>query len=378
MKTTCIFACAFSLVRTLKIHIPLKMKRFGDLKKYELPNATHIWSTKVPIMFAIAVLTTCATLIQAFSADDTFAVSINGLIECEEVVKTVGILQAPGEGITEDDSSFSCLVDPKYTLTGSHNIEMELLNLKDSFEQEREEAYARGKTRLCIMNSSVGSGSVSLPPPDELDNIVCPIDPFGEQGEEQCWMPTLIWHSPSPEQLKRANARKKNELNQNKSILVFRISTTTGGSPTANAATVSNDVFGPVDTVNVASQYAACSNGQLDFYPATPNGLALTAMGVYDIFIPTTSSSVSSGILNAVKIQIGDEILDQIDHYFFQMVSWQCAYIKNIIRNRNSFNSQNFAFHQPPGTPRTVGGSTTWIAFASFVSFPILIICRKK
>jgi hypothetical protein len=353
------------------------MKRFRDGKINKL-NATHKWSTKALTMFAIAVLTTCATLVQAFSADDTFAVSINGRIECEEVVRNVGVVQAPGGGITEDDSSFLCLVDPNYTLTGSKNIELELLNLKDSFEQEREEAHARGKTRLCIMNSSVGAGTVSLPPPDELDNIVCPNDPFGEEGEEQCWMPTLIWHSPSPDQMQKANARKLNESKQNRSILVFRISTTTAGSPTASSVAVSNDVFGTVDTVNVASQYAACSNGKLDFSPATPNGLALSAIGVYDIFVPTTSSSISSGILNAVKTQVGDEILDQIDHYFFQMVSWQCACIKNVIRIRNSFNSQIFAFHQPPGTPRTVGGSNTWIAFASFVSFPISLFATRN
>jgi hypothetical protein len=177
---------------------------------------------------------------------------------------------------------------------------------------------------LTIHEGLIQGSTIILPSHAESSSIACPTknsmhnDDAGELAK--CFVPTLNWHSPPSYASRRS---RKLAVNQSgvRSILVFRITTSTHGAPDASTATVSDKVFGPTDTVNIATQYALCSNNKLDFIPAAPTGLSLSATGVHDISVTTTSASTSGSIMNAVKTAIGNSVLDSIDHKFYHMVS---------------------------------------------------------
>ncbi len=259
----------------------------------------------------------------SISAEGPFAHNINGEIVCDEVVMKEGTY-LDKNGDIGHETTFSCLVNPAYTETGSKYIELDLINLDSSFEEEREAALAVGKTQLTIHEGLIQGSTIFLPSHAESSSIACRTKNFmhnDDAGElAQCFEPTLNWHSPPSDALRRS---RKLAVNQSgvRSILVFRITTSTHGAPDASAETVSDKVFGPTDTVNIATQYAACSNNKLDFIPASPTGLSLSAAGVHDITVTTTSASDSASIKNAVKSAIGDSVLDNIDHKFYHMVS---------------------------------------------------------
>ena len=119
---------------------------------------------------------------------------------------------------------------------------------------------------------------------------------FEERVEQQCYEPTLNWLSAPTGNV--TEGRKKKNL----CILVIHVTTTTSGSPSASSADTSDQVFGPSDNVNIATQYAACSNNQLDFYAAVPTGISLlVAGGVYDI----TVSTASTRHLEEIMIKLG-------------------------------------------------------------------------
>jgi hypothetical protein len=134
-------------------------------------------------------------------------------------------------------------------------------------------------------------------------------------------MKTLNWHSPPPSYASRRSRKLAVNQEGQRSILVFRITTSTNGAPSASASTVSDKVFGPTDTVNIATQYAACSNNKLDFVPAASTGLSLSATGVHDISVSTTATSTSYDIKNLVNTAVGDSVFDNTDHVFYHMVS---------------------------------------------------------
>jgi hypothetical protein len=266
-----------------------------------------------------------SAITSSHSADGPFAHNINGKIVCDEVIVKEGTyLDENGE--IGHETTFSCFVNPSYTETGSKYIELDLVNFGSSFEEERDAAYAVGKTQLTIYESSIQGSTIILPSHNESSSIIaCPTGNFlhEDDGEQsQCFVKTLNWHSPPPIYAASRRSRKLavNQVGQ-RSILVFRITTSTDGAPTASAATVSDKVFGPTDTVNIATQYAACSNNKLDFIPAASTGLTLSATGVHDITVTTTSTSTTSDIKNAVKTVVGDSVFENTDHAFYHMVS---------------------------------------------------------
>ena len=257
------------------------------------------------------------------SAEGPFAHNINGKIVCDEVVMKEGTFLDKNGDIAHD-TTFSCLVNPTYTETGSEYIELDIINLDSSFEEEREAALAAGKTQLTIHEGLIHGSTIILPAHAESSSIACPTENLmhnNDTGEVvKCFEPILNWHYPPSDASRR---HRKLAINQTgvRSILVFRITTTTNGAPDATSASVSDAVFGSTDTVTIASQYAACSNNKLDFIPAAPTGLSLSATGVHDITVTTTSASDSGDIMNAVKSAIGNSVLGTIDHKFYHMVS---------------------------------------------------------
>ena len=258
------------------------------------------------------------------SADGPFAHNINGKIVCDEVMEQEGTY-FDEQGEIAHETTFSCLVNPRYTETGSKYIELDLVNLDPSFEEERDAAYAVGKTQLTIYEGSIQGSTIILPSHRESSSLIaCPTDEnflHKDDGEQsQCFVKTLNWHSPPIYASRRSRKLAVNQVGQ-RSILVFRITTTTHGAPNKSAAEVSNNVFGPTDTVNIATQYAACSNNKLDFIPAASTGLTLSATGVYDISVTTTTTSTTSDIRNAVKTTVGNSVFDNTDHAFYHMVS---------------------------------------------------------
>ena len=82
---------------------------------------------------------------------------------------------------------------------------------------------------------------------------------------------------------RRANGERPGNTQRRlatKSMLVLRVNAQ-DSSPTHTAAQLSDKVFGTDgDLVNLKSQYWACSDGQLDFQPATGAGIT---NGVYDV-----------------------------------------------------------------------------------------------
>jgi hypothetical protein len=257
------------------------------------------------------------------SADGPFAQTINGKIVCDEVIEKEGTyLDENGE--IGHETTFSCFVNPSYTETGSKYIELDLVNFSPSFEEERDAAYAVGKTQLAIYESSIQGSTIILPSQNESSNIIaCPTGEnflHKDDGEQsQCFVKTLNWHSPPSYASRRSRKLAVNQVGQ-RSILVFRITTTTNGAPTASSATVSDKVFGPTDTVNIATQFAACSNNKFDFIPAASTGLTLSATGVHDITVTTTSTSTTSDIKNAVKTAVGNSVFENTDHAFYHVV----------------------------------------------------------
>ena len=302
---------------------------------------------------SLVCLSLQVTASDTISADGPFAQTVNGQILCNEIVRNEGTDLV--DGIPTHYSFFSCIVDPSYTLTGSKHIELTLENLEqeDEFKKQHKDAEAVGKTRLRILGGKIDRSTIVLPSIGArnkdliLDSSICPARTdnashiLPNDGRKfECREPTLNWLSAPTNDSKK----RKLAVNQtgNKSILVFRVTTSTFGSPTSSTAELSDHVFGPVDAVNIASHFAACSNNKLVFYPAAPVGLTLSATGVYDITVSTSASSTRFDVRNAVVSQVGDAIIDQVDHYFVQTVSLVVV----VVRVHHYIPLKNILLHQ--------------------------------
>ena len=260
-----------------------------------------------------------------------FARSIDGTIICNDVIREAGIF-VDDNGVFRDDTQFACLVDPTYTNDGSKFIELTMSNLPSSFMADRKKAQSAGNTRLRIMDATVERSTIILP--DDIDVKSCDetVVIFGNddsrqhEQQQQCFLSKLIWFAPDAQSQGQTSTQHSRKLavNQtgNRSILVFRI-TTTNGSPTASAAAVSDSIFGgDLDTVHIVSQFAACSDNKLTFSPAAPTGMTASATGVYDITVTgDTDSSTATEIKNLVNTAVSSSVIDQADHVFYHMVS---------------------------------------------------------
>lgn len=80
-----------------------------------------------------------------------------------------------------------------------------------------------------------------------------------------------------------------------KKVLVVRV-IAQNDSTTASAANLSDSVFGTLgDTVTLKSQYSACSHGQIQFVPATGNGIN---NGVIEVTVSTVNTSQGDSVMN--------------------------------------------------------------------------------
>lgn len=282
----------------------------------------------VTIKWKLSFLVILLSFVNNASAGEDFAHTINGKIVCNDVIQEDGII-IDDNGAFRDDTNFACIVDPGYAVSESKYIELTLLNLPSSFENDRKAALKTGRTRLLIVDGTVEKSTLILP---DNDNIEFSTDLFGngEPYQQQCYASKIVWHTPraNEETSPHQHHSRKLAVNQtgDRKILVFRISTATHGSPTASAADASDQIFGPTDTVNIVSQFADCSNNKLTFSPATITGTVspatLAATGVYDISVTgDTSSSTATDIKNLVIAAVGDSFLNQADHIFYHVVS---------------------------------------------------------
>ena len=282
----------------------------------------------ITIKWKLSFLAILLSFVNNSSAGEDFAHTINGKIVCNDVIQEDGII-IDDNGSFRGDTNFACIVDPGYAVSESKYIELALLNLPSSFENDRKAALKTGRTRLTIFDGTVEKSTLILP---DNNNIECSNDLLGngEPYQQQCYATKIVWHSPqaNEETSPHQNHSRKLAVNQtgNRKILVFRITTTTHGSPTASAADVSDQIFGPTDDVNIVSQFADCSNSKLTFSPATITGTVspatLAATGVYDISVTgDTSSSTATDIKNLVIAAVEDSFLGQADHIFYHVVS---------------------------------------------------------
>ena len=82
---------------------------------------------------------------------------------------------------------------------------------------------------------------------------------------------------------------------------------------TSDEATIRNEIFGTSgDVVNLKSQYAACSHGQLNFVPATTGAGINDGVKTVDISPQTVTGVDNSVIRNAANTAAGGKIADYV------------------------------------------------------------------
>ncbi len=102
-----------------------------------------------------------------------------------------------------------------------------------------------------------------------------------------------------------------------RSVLVVHV-TALDASTTSTPAQLSDSVFGTLgDPVNLKSQFAACSKGQLNLYPADRPGIV---NGVVQVFIPTIVTGAEKNVIftaaeDAVAAKFGS--LSEFDHIMY-------------------------------------------------------------
>lgn len=237
-----------------------------------------------------------------------------------------------------------CAVSPEYLVSGVSGITLKIKNVDESFKRDYEKARSRGHTELVVQNPLLYNSTLELPTDDNMmiQSFEAPdsrelLWGFKQGGyirgekrhihPEAAMIQTLSkrkysWRPPS---LPTFNRRLAINTSGTRSIVVFRVTTISVGgtttSPTDDAATVSNNIFGP-SLINVATQYEACSNGQLDFEAATVSGLTYSApnSGVVEVTLDAANSGDADTIANKIVSDYSSAIA-QIDHVFYHVVS---------------------------------------------------------
>lgn len=103
-----------------------------------------------------------------------------------------------------------------------------------------------------------------------------------------------------------SNRNLATTIDNDKRILVVRVN---GNDQTPSAAELSDSIFGTSsDPVNLKSQMAACSKGQLTINPAANNGYGVSN-GVLQVTISSAAnkdkSAVETEAINAMRAQLG-------------------------------------------------------------------------
>lgn len=278
-----------------------------------------------------------------------FAKNVNGELVCEEVIESDVIM--PKSDNPEDGfysvHNYMCAVSPEYSVSGVSGITLEIKNVDDSFKRDYEKARSRGHTELVVQNPLLYNSTLELPIHDDMiQSYEAPnsrellgvpkkggyirggkrhIHPGEAATIQKLSKRKYSWRPPS---LPKFSRRLAINTSGTRSIVVFRVTTTfvngTTSSPTDDAATVSNNVFG-TSLINVATQYEACSNGNLDFIAATASGLTYSASGsgVVEVTLDAANSADAITISNKIREDYSSAIAG-IDHVFYHVVSSIC------------------------------------------------------
>lgn len=278
-----------------------------------------------------------------------FAKNVNGELVCEEVIESDVIM--PKSDNTEDGfysvHNYMCAVSPEYSVSGVSGITLEIKNVDDSFKRDYEKARSRGHTELVVQNPLLYNSTLELPihdnmiqsyeAPNSWELLGVPkkggyirggkrhIHPGEAATIQKLSKRKYSWRPPS---LPKFSRRLAINTSGTRSIVVFQVTTTfvngTTSSPTDDAATVSNNVFG-TSLINVATQYEACSNGNLDFIAATASGLTYSASGsgVVEVTIDAANSADAITISNKIREDYSS-VIAGIDHVFYHVVSSIC------------------------------------------------------
>jgi len=234
---------------------------------------------------------------------------IDDEIICEEVNQSNG-LSVDESGSIGHFKDFFCEVEQKFTINGTTGgISMKLLNLPLSFEDEFRTAKTTGRTSLVIRTGFLDNASLSF------SNLAAPSD-FSTEMAVSSWnkasiggaisinKPVLQWIAPLSSARQTARKLAINTFGK-RSVLVFRVKTN-GLSPSITAEEVSNAVFGTGDdTVNLSSQYLACSYNKLNFTYAVGAELDsfLVANGVIDISVANAATTYEAANAAIAKAQ---------------------------------------------------------------------------
>lgn len=188
-----------------------------------------------------------------------------------------------------------------YLCFGENGVSWDVEGLPDDFFNSEE--LVSGETVLSI--SSAAKIKANENGPDKLKvNSGAAISLSKSQGRQ-------------PGRMLRQ--RKTRELAQKvgqSTVLVVRVTDMNGLAPALSAADLHQHFF--ADAVNLASQYAACSNNQLTFVPAT--GYSQINNGVIDVTVNydvsgKNSETVESYAIAAVQAIVTDE--SQWDHVMY-------------------------------------------------------------
>lgn len=249
---------------------------------------------------------------------------IDDEIICEEVNQSNG-LSVDENGSIKHFKDYFCAVEEKFTTNGTTGgISMKLLNLPLAFEDEFRTAKTNGRTSLVIRTGFIDKASLSF------SNLASPegrtvsksdfwtemavsssnktgVPEFQKNmlvGGAISIKPVLQWIAPLSSARQTARKLATNTTGK-RNVLVFRV-TTNGLSPSITAEEISNAVFGTGDdTVNLSSQYLACSYNKLNFTYAVGAELNsfLVANGVIDINVANAATTFEAANAAIAKAQ---------------------------------------------------------------------------
>ncbi len=99
-----------------------------------------------------------------------------------------------------------------------------------------------------------------------------------------------------------------------KTVLVVRV-TASDASTSASKSLLSNRIFGTTgDSVNMASQFSACSHDKLNFTPATGSGIT---NGVQEVTVSVSTSQGDDVMNNAIYGELGSDYYGLADYLMF-------------------------------------------------------------
>lgn len=236
--------------------------------------------------------------------------------------------------------TYWCILDPVFSRSGvTKGIRLELQNIGPTFEADLRDAIKNDMPRLVVRGGKITGSTLILPDHNSKDdlkktNVDADEDYSDSPQETTLYQPTSMEWQPQPSNGVRRRHLRQLAVNQfgTKRVLVFRITGTHNRvtkSPTASSSVVSDAVFGTVsDSVNLRSQYSACSYNQIDMAPASGPELDnyLASPGVIDISVQVgewKSEHLSNAVIEKAEANVTsggfDLDLEDYDHVLYHM-----------------------------------------------------------